>query len=126
MNTAEWFTTATPEQAQRLAEAWPGVPEDQDEVTAMLLDIAREQVISFAPDDAFERTVVYPFLRADHNKPASRLVYAQLQQAINLWNAGNVSSAGEIGPEGYSFTPRPLDKTIRGIIRPTTGVAHVF
>ncbi len=26
MNTAEWFTTATPEQAQRLAEAWPGVP----------------------------------------------------------------------------------------------------
>lgn len=55
-----------------------------------------------------------------------RLVYAQLQQAINLWNAGNVSSNGEMGPDSFSFTPRPLDKTIRSIIRPSTGVASVF
>jgi hypothetical protein len=45
---------------------------------------------------------------------------------VNLWNAGSVSPSGDIGPESYSFTPRPLDKTIRGIIRPTTGTADVF
>ena len=31
-----------------------------------------------------------------------------------------------VGAEGYSFTPRPLDKTIRTIIRPTSGTPDVF
>ncbi len=120
MTTAKWFTTVTPDEVERLALAWPGVPEDQDEVTAMLLDIAREQVIAFAPLTAFDLTDPL------NPKPAVRLVYAQLQQAMNLWNASTVSSEGIHGPEGFSFTPRPLDKTIRSIIRPQSGVPDVF
>jgi hypothetical protein len=53
-------------------------------------------------------------------------VYAQLEQAKNLWNAGRAQQDGGVGSEGYSFTPRPLDKTIRSIIRPTSGVPRVF
>lgn len=113
----EWFTVAQP---ARVAQAWPGAPEDQDEILGMLLDIAKEQVIAFAPITAFDLTD--PLVP----KPSTRLVYAQLQQAINLWNAGNVSSDGTQGPESYSFTPRPLDKTIRSIIRPQSGVPDVF
>lgn len=56
----------------------------------------------------------------------NRYVYAQLQQAQNLWNAGRASGDGNVGAEGYTFQPRPLDKTIRQIIRPTTGAASVF
>lgn len=55
-----------------------------------------------------------------------RLVYAQLQQAQNLWNAGQANPNGDIGPDSFTFTPRPLDKTIRSIIRPSTGAASVF
>jgi hypothetical protein len=59
-------------------------------------------------------------------EPPTRYVYAQLQQAQNLWNAGATSSDGSLGADGYSFVPRPLDKTIRQIIRPTTGAASVY
>ena len=53
-------------------------------------------------------------------------ILAQLRQAENLWNAGRVNSAGDVGVEGYTFTPRPLDKTIRQIIRPVDGKPHVL
>ena len=53
------------------------------------------------------------------------LVYAQLQQAKNLWNAGRVSGGGDVGVEQYTYTPRPLDKTIKGIIRPAHGGPRV-
>ncbi len=56
----------------------------------------------------------------------SRYSYAQLQQAMNLWAAGRADENGNIGTEGYSFQPRPLDKTIRNIIRPTSGVPGVL
>jgi len=48
-------------------------------------------------------------------------VFAQLGQAKTLYNAGSVNSAGEVGMDGFTFTPRPLDKVIRSIIRPTEG-----
>lgn len=56
----------------------------------------------------------------------SRYSYAQLQQAMNLWAAGRADENGNVGTEGYSFQPRPLDKTIRNIIRPTSGVPRVL
>lgn len=56
----------------------------------------------------------------------SRYAYAQLQQAKTLWGAGMADENANVGSEGYSFTPRPLDKTIRTIIRPTSGTPDVF
>ena len=56
----------------------------------------------------------------------TRHVYAQLQQARNLWNAGRAGGDGDLGPEGFTFTPRPLDKTIRDIIRPRNVGPHVL
>lgn len=55
-----------------------------------------------------------------------RYVLAQLQQTINLWNAGRVTQDGTLGDGGYVFTPRPLDKTIRGMIRPPIGRPRAF
>lgn len=76
----------------------------------------------------FTGTVTFPQTAADLVEGAvpNRYVYAQLQQARNLWNAGRTDGSGEAGVEGYSFQPRPLDKTIRSIIRPTSGAADVF
>lgn len=56
----------------------------------------------------------------------SRWVYAQLQQARNLWNAGRTTGEGDVGPDGFVFRPYPLDKTIKQIIRPVDGVISVL
>lgn len=79
----------------------------------MILATAKEQVLAFAPALVVDAAV------------PDRLVYAQLQQAKNLWNAGRVSSGGEVGMDQYSYTPRPLDKTIKSIIRPAHGGPRV-
>ena len=127
-----WYSATTPEQTDRLLAAWSDAPIEDLELCNFLLDVARMQVEEFAPAipdsnpivDAFEEelgtstdtTAEVPF----------NLVYAQLVQAQNLWNAGRAQSDGGVGSEGYSFTPRPLDKTVRSIIRPTSGVPRVF
>ncbi|WP_341941732.1 hypothetical protein [Microbacterium sp. LWH10-1.2] len=121
--TTTWYSVATPEEAQRLLSAWSDAPVENAELCGFLLDIAKDQVLAYAP----AQTPNEAFLAAleDDAVPA-RYVYAQLEQAKNLWNAGRAQQDGGVGAEGYSFTPRPLDKTIRSIIRPTSGVADVF
>lgn len=121
-----WYTVEgdTPEAAtaaqERLLGAWADAPLEDLETCEMILDVARDQVIQYAPAPAI--------LDEDEPEPdpPSRYVYAQLQQAKNLWNAGRVSSDGVIGDGSYTFTPRPLDKTIRGIIRPIDGKPDVY
>ena len=53
-------------------------------------------------------------------------VLAQLMQARNLWNAGRTTGDGEVGPDGFTFRPMPLDKTIRLVIRPIDGKPHAL
>ena len=117
----DWYSVTTPEQVSRLLAAWPDAPFQNEETCGMLLATARDQVIAFAP--APPAPVDPDDAPAD---PPDRYVYAQLQQAINLWNAGRVSSGGEIGVDSFSFTPRPMDKTIKSIIRPIDGKPHVL
>lgn len=109
---ADWYT-ADPEQTERLLGAWPDAPIEDMETCAFLLGTAQDQVLNFAPDLA-EGGVV----------PA-RWVLAQLQQAKNLWNAGRVSGSGDVGVDQFTYTPRPLDKTVKGMIRPQKGGPRV-
>ena len=115
----DWYTV---EDDERLVAAWPDAPISNVEVCGMILDVAKEQVLDYAP--AFEDLDDYEDGDEPPAEPPTRYVYAQLQQAVNLWNAGRVSSDGDTGMDGYTFTPRPLDKTIRQIIRPTSGVPN--
>lgn len=110
---ADWYTATGPEATERLLGAWPDAPVENEELCELILDTAREQVLAFAPA-----------LVEDAPVP-DRWVYAQLQQATNLWNAGRVSGSGEVGVEQYTYTPRPLDKTVKGIIRPAHGGPRV-
>jgi len=145
---AEWYTVEgdTPEEAvaaqERLVAAWVDAPTGNLEVCDMLLEVAREQVIAYAPDpeeaqdevsavldfwgySAATVTAVLALLELDPPAdPIKRYVYAQLGQATNLWNAGRVSSDGDTGMDGFVFTPRPLDKVIRSIIRPVDGTPN--
>lgn len=111
-----WYSVATPAEQERLGGAWPDAPTHDLELCGMLLEVAKQQVVAFAP------AVPDP---APAGYPSENLVYAQLQQARNLALAGGASAGGELSEGEFSYTPRPLDKTIRGIIRPTYGAPRV-
>lgn len=107
----------------------------------MLLDVARGDVLEYAPAATpaeqvtrLLTTLGYPAATVDLVIAAlgevvpgipARYVFAQLQQAKNLYNAGRIVG-GQAGPDGFAFVPRPLSKEIQRIIRPQTGVASVF
>jgi hypothetical protein len=125
----QWYAVtdeAEPDEAEnaareRILNAWADAPLANLELCSMILSTAREQVELYAPAPV-------PLGEGeDVPDPPTRYVLAQLQQAKNLWNASRVtSSEGDIGAEGYTFTPRPLDKTIRQMIRPVDGRPHVL
>lgn len=109
------------EQTTRLLAAWPDAPTLNVEVCGYLLDVARDQVIEYAP-----AAVLAPGEDGQPVEIPTNLVLAQLRQAENLWNAGRVSGSGDMGVDTFTFTPRPLDKTIRQIIRPVSSFSNVL
>ena len=116
---SSWYRVTDPEkavQAARLVAAWGDAPVINLEISEMILEIARDQVLAYAP--ALDVDIL------DTDIP-NNYVYAQLKQAENLWTAGRVTSSGDVGMDSFSFTPRPLDKTIRTILRPVQGVPSV-
>ena len=120
MTTSTWYTAPDndPDAIERLVAAWDDAPIENLETLRFMLSVARDQVLAVAPA---------PVDLQDWEKaPLDRYVYAQLQQAQNLWNAGRVAPTGDLGDGGFSFTPRPLDKTIRQIIRPVDGKPHAL
>lgn len=120
MTTSTWYTADDNDSdaIERLTAAWADAPIENLETLRFILSTARDQVLAFAP------TAIAP--QNWETAPLDRYVYAQLQQAQNLWNAGRVAPTGDLGDGGFSFTPRPLDKTIRQIIRPVDGKPHVL
>ena len=139
---ADWYGVTDGVAQARLAAAWAGAPIENAELCGMLLDTAKMHVLAFASEPseisaALSKVLlqfgrqdrlqdVLTLLELDDTEPPFNYVFAQLQQAKNLWAAGRADENGEIGTEGYSFTPRPLDKTIRALIRPVQGDIHVL
>lgn len=93
-------------------------------VTELVFLLDTYRFVAIYGRDAY--TLTYLGRDAEGDGTPSRYVLAQLQQAVNLWNAGRVTGTGEVGVEQFTFMPRPLDKTIRGIIRPIDGTPDVY
>jgi hypothetical protein len=85
---------------------WRDAP-DQDERLYPLLELAKQQVLAYAP--ALDEFATPPL----HYRQA------QLLQARNLWNAGRVDPAsGQAGGDSFALTPFPLDWTVKQMLRP--------
>jgi hypothetical protein len=115
-----WYTADTAEAQQRVKAAWVDAPVQNAELLGMLLTVARDQVIAFAPSPAPQPP------EEPVTDPPDRYVLAQLMQVRNLWNAGRVTGDGETGAEGFTFRPYPLDNTIKAVIRPIDWKPHVL
>ena len=118
MTTSTWYASDPQGELDRLLGEWADAPFELEETLAFLLETSKEQVINFAPEPKAGEDI--------ENAPLTRYVGAQLQQAKNLWNAGRASGDGDVGAEGFSFTPRPLDKSIKQMIRPPDGKPHAL
>lgn len=113
----QWYGVADDEEQDRLLAAWHDAPIENTETLGFILTTARKQVIAYAPAlDPDDEAAAYP----------DEYAYWQLEQARNLWNAGRTSGDGIVGAEGYTFQPRPLDKTIKDGIRPKDGKPDVY
>lgn len=90
-----------------------------DEVLEELLEVAKQQVIAYAP----ALPVVDPPVTPEQIPGNYR--YAQLEQAKNLWNAARVDATGGDGEDGFVRRPHPLDWIIKQILRPRRAVPRV-
>lgn len=99
-------------------DEWIDAPLDDDVLTT-LLNVAKQQVIAYAPRLPIVDPPVEPEQIPDNYR------YGQLEQAKNLWNAGTVDSAGAVGEDSFVVRPHPLDWIIKQILRPRRAVPHV-
>lgn len=101
--------------------SWVGAPADDD--LELLLDVAKAEIIAYAPAlDPDDVVTVTP----DEGDPYEVQVipagyrWAQLAHARNIWNAAKVNPSGGFGADGETFalTPFPLDWAIKQRLRP--------
>lgn len=137
----DWYSAADQESRDRLENAWSDAGKIDEELCEMLLEVARGDVLAYAPADTPAEQVTrlltvlgYPAATISLVVAAlgevvpgtpARYVFAQLQQAKNLFNAGRIVG-DSAGPDGFAFVPRPLSREIQKIIRPQSGVARVL
>lgn len=94
-------------------DIWPDAP-GYDSWLYELLDIAKQQVLDYAP------------ALAEGVRPPKNYRLAQRMQARNLWNANKVDPAsGGIGEDSFVVQPFPLDWMVKQVIRPKTAVPVV-
>jgi len=87
---------------------WPGAPTDT--ILADLLDIARDQVIAYAPELPLGAEVPVNYS------------YAALVQARDIWNAFNASpSQDQFGQDTFAIPVYPMSWHVKNLLRPTQG-----
>ncbi len=114
-------TWHTPETARA---AWLGAPAD-DAVLAELLEVARLEILAYAPPLDPENTET---VTPEEGEPYEVQTvpegyrWAQRQHARNVWNAATVNPSAGIGAdgEGFALTVFPLDWSIKQRLRPRT------
>jgi hypothetical protein len=108
-DTTGWHTIDTARDEWTIGEATV-----DDRRLWQLLELAREQVVAFAP------------ALADDAPIPSSYRAGQLMQAQNLYNAGAVDPAtGSTGDDQFALRPYPLDWMVKQVLRPARGVPVV-
>lgn len=78
-----------------------------------LLELARQQVVAYAPTLAEDASVPTNYRQG------------QLMQARNLLNAAQVDPSGAIGEDTFALRPYPLDWMVKQVLRPQRAVPGV-
>lgn len=92
---------------------WPEAEGIDETLLDILVDAALVQCESYAPDLAEGAAV-----------PANWRL-AQLMQVQALWNSSKSGPGDQIGPEGFTVTTYPMDRTVKNLLRPKRGIPVV-
>lgn len=95
-----------------IRDQWDSAPDD-DMVLYELLEVAKNDVIAYAPK------------LGEGVKPPLHYRRGQQLHARNGWNAGAVDTTGVIGDTGFVVRPFPLDWAVKQTLRPKRGVPVV-
>lgn len=110
-----WYTIADIEDPEVL-DLWADIAQLSEQTISLLLDVARDQVLAYAP--------AIPFATPE-NIPA-RYRLAQMRQAVNLYRAAIADAGGQVGDDGtFAISPRPMDWHVKNILRPVKGRPRV-
>lgn len=89
-------------------ELWPDAPVD---------DTARDRALL----SAHETCAAYAPTLADGAVIPERYKRAQVLQARAQQRNAAAGSGDQVGPDGYTVTVYPMDRTIKGLLRPRSG-----
>ena len=104
----EWHTLDT------IRDEWQDAEFIPDVTLWKLLNMAKVQVVTFAPRLADDEAVPAHYLDG------------QRIQARNIWNAAKVSPDGGIGTDDFVIRPLPLDWHVKQILRPRPAIGVVL
>lgn len=104
---SEWHTLDT------IREEWPDAEHIGDGTLWQMLEVARGDVLEFAPVLAVDAPV------------PDRYRLAQRVHTRNIWNATRVSPDGGMGEGDFVLRPYPLDWHVKALLRPKRGVPVV-
>lgn len=88
---------------------WPDAEHIGDATLWQLLDVARGDVLAFAP------------VLVDGEPVPERYRLGQRMHTRNMWNAARVAPDGGIGEGEFVFRPHPLDWHVKAVLRPRSG-----
>jgi hypothetical protein len=91
----------------QLRREWRDAPSD-DFLLYQLLEVAKKQVMAFAP------ALKTPGVPVNYR-------LAQKMQARNLWNSAITDPSGAVGDDGFAIRPFPMDWTVKNVLRPKRG-----
>ncbi len=96
-------------------EQWVAAVDMDDSMLWEVLEVARTNVIAYAPK------------LADGARPPLNYLRGQLMHARDLWNAASASPSGGFGEDGGGFAvvPRPLDWMVKQVLRPKRGIPAI-
>lgn len=106
-DTSDWFT---------LGDAhlqWTDAP-FEDVQLHTLLESSKVAVLTYAP------------ALTEGTRIPANYRQAQLMQARSIWNAAKGTDQAMLGPEGFALPVYPLDKNIRQLLRPKSGLPVIF
>lgn len=112
----DWYTVEairTP-QGEDDEAVWEDAAHIPGSLLRDLLEVARGQVLAFAP--------TLPADLAASGKCPAAYRLAHLMQTRNLWNAVEVDPGGGFGDDSYTIRPVPLDWIVKQTLRPRAGI----